>query len=336
VAGIFQDFYDLEGVYGRRKDGWFKDMFAAGFEGEDMPAEDRWRSLQWLGERTANDPRFAVAMVEHVSYILTGRKVLLQPKELDDPLFAAKHRAWQEQRRQIETIASRFAQANFNLKNVFKDWIASDFYRADGLATAIDDPARLAELDDVGLVRMLAPEQIERKVQAIFGERWGRLNDQLAMLYGGIDSKEVTERAADPSGAMGAIQRTLSNDVACKQVLLDFAREAPARRLFPLVEPDVLPGQSPEADLAIRRNLAYLHERVLGRADAIDSVEVDRTWRLFTGILDDARQEKGIDKRENYFCRQGVPGAIDDPHYTIRAWRGVVTYLLRRQEFLYE
>jgi hypothetical protein len=31
-----------------------------------------------------------------------------------------------------------------------------------------------------------------------------------------------------------------------------------------------------------------------------------------------------------------VPDAPLDPHYTIRAWRGVVTYLLRRQEFLYE
>ena len=32
-----------------------------------------------------------------------------------------------------------------------------------------------------------------------------------------------------------------------------------------------------------------------------------------------------------------APGAaVSDPHYTIRAWRGVVTYLLRRPEFLYE
>ena len=87
-----------KGVYGRRKGGWFKDMFAAGFEGEDLPAEERWRALQWLGERTAKDPRFAVAMVEHVYYILTGRKVLLPPKDLDDPLFAAQRRAYQEQR----------------------------------------------------------------------------------------------------------------------------------------------------------------------------------------------------------------------------------------------
>ena len=90
VAGLFQDYWKFEGVYGRRKEGWFKDMFGAGFEGEDLPAGERWRSLQWLGERTAKDPRFAVAMVEHAWYILTGRKVLLPPKELADPLYAAK------------------------------------------------------------------------------------------------------------------------------------------------------------------------------------------------------------------------------------------------------
>ena len=171
---------------------------------------------------------------------------------------------------------------------------------------------------------------------AIFGERWGKLNDQMAMLYGGIDSKEVTERAADPSGAMGAIQRILANDVACRQTLRDFAREPAERRLFPHIEPDVVPGSSPESDAAIRRAVAYLHERILGRYDAVDSPEVGRTAELFAAIVADARQQKGFEKLEIYHCRTGVPGAPADPEYTIRAWRGVVTYLLRRPEFLYE
>ena len=336
VAGLFQDYWrfaDL-GVYGKRKGGWFQDMFGPGFEGEDLPTAERWRALQWLGERTAKDPRFAAAMVEHVYYVLTGRKVMLPPKDYDDPLHAAKARAYREQRRQVEAIAVHFAQSGFNLKTVFKDWVASDFYRADGLATAAKDPCRRAELDDVGLVRMLSPEQVERKVAAVFGERWGRLNGELGMLYGGIDSKEVTERATDPSGAMGAIQRILSNDVACKQVARDFARPPSERRLFPGIEPDVVPG-SAESDAKIRTAIAYLHERILGRHDAPDSAEVDRTFKLFAGVVADAKGQKGIEKRENYSCRQG--GAVtDDPQYTIRAWRAVVTYLLRRSEFLYE
>jgi hypothetical protein len=342
VAGLFQDYWRFadQGVYGKRKGGWFTDMFAAGFEGEDLPAEQRWRSLQWLGERTARDPRFAVAMTEHVYYLLTGRKVLLPPKDHEDPLYRAKVRAYSEQRRQTEAIAARFARSGFNLKSVFKDWIASDFYRADALATAVKDPCRRAELDDVGLVRLLSPEQVERKIAAVFGERWGKLSGQLATLYGGIDSKEVTDRATDPSGAMGAIQRTLSNDVACKHVARDFARPASQRRLFPGIEPGVLPGASIEGDKAIRKAIAHLHEKILGQYDALDSTEVERTFRLFAGIVKDASERKGIDKRENYFCRpnnRDAPGSTAaDPHYTIRAWRGVVTYLLRRSEFLYE
>ena len=40
VAGLFQDYWRFadQGVYGKRKGGWFTDMFAAGFEGEDLPA----------------------------------------------------------------------------------------------------------------------------------------------------------------------------------------------------------------------------------------------------------------------------------------------------------
>jgi hypothetical protein len=336
VAGLFQDYYSFDGVYGRRKGGWYEDMFAAGFEGEELEPEQRWRALQWLGERTAKDPRFAVAMVEHVYYLLTGRKVPPPPKDLDDPHYPARRRAYREQRRRTEAIATHFAGSGFNLKQAFKDWILSDFYRADGVATALDDPGRRAELEDVGVVRMLAPEQVERKVEAVFGRRWGRLQEQMAILYGGIDAQEVTERAVDPSGAMGAIQRILSNDVACRHVLRDFALKAPERRLFPGIEPDVLPGSSPEADGAIRRAIVHLHELVLGRRDEADSEEVTRTFDLFAGVVADAGQRKDLDRREAYACRADVPDAPDDPQYTIRAWRAVVTYLLRRPEFLYE
>ncbi|NBV20946.1 MAG: hypothetical protein EBS05_02980 [Proteobacteria bacterium] len=341
IAGLFQDYWRFAdaGVYGKRKGGWFKDMFPPGYEGEDMPEAERWRALPWLGERTAKDPRFAVAMVEHAYYLVTGRKVLLPPKDLDDPLFAAKRRAYTEQRKQVEAIATRFAATGFNFKQVLKDWVASDFYRADGLLTAALNPARRAELDDLGLVRMLAPEQVERKVAAIFGKPWGRLkhgDGGLDMLYGGIDSKEVTERAADPSGAMGAIQRILANDIACKQTALDFSREPSERLLFPHIEPDVVPGTSPEADAKIRETIVRLHERVLGRLDKPDSAEVDRTYQLFAGIVSDAAEKKNLDKQENYSCRQGLLAPVPDPKYTVRAWRAVVTYLLRQHEFLYE
>ena len=340
VAGLFQDYWRFEGVYGRRKEGWFTDMFAAGFEGVDLPAAERWRALPWLGQLTAKDPRFATAMVQHVCYLLTGRKALLPPRDPADPLFPARHSAYQAQRRQIETIANRFAQTGFNLKQVIKDWIVSDFYRADGLATVDTTPARMAELQDVGLMRLLAPEQVERKVAAIFGKPWGKLEDQLALLYGGIDSKEVTERAADPSGAMGAIQRIMSNEVACRETALDFTRPAAERLLFPQVELETLPAVSLEDDHRIRATIVHLHERVLGWFEAAHSPEVERTFQLFSGIVREAAGMKDLESREAYACRRGLPetlaGNFPDPHYTVRAWRAVLTYLLRQRDFLYE
>lgn len=339
VAGLFQDYFNEEGHFGPRKEGWFTDMFGPGLEGSPLPPAERWRALQWLGQETAKDPRFAVAMVEHVYHILMGRKPLLPPQDIDDPFFTPKRRAWIEQRREIRDIAARFAKSGFNLKSLFKALVGSPFYRVDGLEAAVADPARRAELDDVGVMHLLTPEQLERKLAALFGRRWGRLEDsdsKFGILYGGIDSKAVTERMSDPSGAMGAIQRMMANDIACRNVPADFALEPGRRRLFPGVEPDDLPG-TPEGDAKIRRAVVHLHAHLLGRAHGVDHPEVGRTFRLFAGIVEEAKAQKGLEKQESYFCRAGKEEKRSpDPHYTLRAWRAVVTYLLRQDDFLYE
>lgn len=343
VAGLLQDYYvvDGKGIFGPRKEGWYEDIFAPGFEGEELPTDQRWRSLQWMGARTARDPRFATAMVGHVWYILSGRKPLSPPEDIDDPMFVAQHRAYREQRDEIERIASRFTEADFNLKVVFKEWVRSRFYRVDGLAAVVNEPRRLAELDELGIVRLLPPEQLERKLAAVFGKQWGRLVDReakLNILYGGIDSKEITERIAEPSGAMGAIQRIMANDMACRHVAADFALLPEKRLLFPGIEPGVVPGVDAESDLQIRNAIIHLHHRLLGRLDATDQTEVQRTFDLFAGIVSDAKSRNDIAPTESYSCQtqRDVTPRDPDPDYTIRAWRGVVTYLLRQHEFLYE
>jgi hypothetical protein len=334
VSSIFQDF-DFEGHVIPRKDGWYKDMFQAGFEGEDMPPSERWRAPQWLAERTIKDPRFAIAMVEHVYYILFGRKTLQPPDDIDDPHFAARRRAYLAQRRQIESTARELADSSFNLKTAFRSLIASDFYRVDGLQLAASDPDRAAELDDIGIVRLLSPEQLERKLKAIFGKEWGRLDGETKILYGGIDSISITERNADPSGAMGAIQRILANDVACYHVARDFRRETAERLLFSTIEPSVVPGDD-MSNQRIRQTIVSLHQRLLGQDLVAEDPEIERTFQLFTGIIADANAQGRFEPRETYFCGGREEFHTEDPLYTIRAWRGVVTYLLRQHSFLYE
>ena len=339
VAGLFRNFWRFDrnsALYGKREEGWFTDMFDTGFEGTALPQSDQWRALQWLGEQTAADPRFTRTMVGHAYYLLTGRRPLLPPQSLDDPFYDARSQAYHAQQHEIDAIATRFAAANYNFKTAIKDWVLSDFYRADGLTKPVDSPERMAALDDIGIVRLLSPEQLERKVTAIFGRPSGRLQGQTAMLYGGIDSKEVTERAVDPSGAMGAIQRTLANDVACRNVALDFSRKKTERILFPDIEPDAVPGESAATDQKIRAAIIHLHQHVLGRVDDEASIEVMRTFDLFAGVIVDAHKSGRFEETEKWSCRQGLEKPVPDPHYTVRAWRAVLTYLLRQHEFLYE
>ncbi len=334
VAGVFQDF-DKDGYLGPRKEGWYTDMFKPGFEGEDMPSSQRWRAPQWLAERAVKDPRFPIAMTEHVYSIMMGRKVLQAPEDIDSPTFTPRLRAYRAQRAMIEQIARQFAQANFNLKVAFKALILSDFYRVDGLATLAKNPDRQAELDDVGLVRLLTPEQLDRKLNAIFGEHWSRLNQEMKILYGGIDSLTVTERNTDPSGAMGAIQRIMSNDIACKYVGHDFMLEPQKRVLFSLIESNVKPGD-PAADQKIRAQIVLLFQKLHGQDRTPNDPEVDRAFKLFADLIADAHAQGRFEPRETYFCGGREGPRVQDPHYTVRAWRGVVTYLLRQHDFLYE
>lgn len=334
VAGLFQDF-NFQGELGPRKEGWYTDMFPAGFEGEQLPEDERWRATQWLAEHTVKDARFPIAMVEHVYYILLGRKVLQPPEDIDDPAFEGKRRAYLEQRRMIKGVATRLAASNFNLKEAFKAIVSTEFYRADGLASASQHPQRQAELDDIGVVRLITPEQMDRKLNAIFGKPWGRFKEEYKILYGGIDSITVTERNAEPSGAMGAIQRIMANDVACKNVGSDFHRPAGERKLFSGIEPAVVPGDG-QSNQAIRQTIVHLQERILGTRLPVDHPEVERVFQLFSDIVRDAHAQPSFEPRETYFCGGREDFKVEDPHYTVRAWRGVVTYLLRQHSFLYE
>jgi len=336
VSGLFQDFYNDEGHFGPRRDGWFKDMFVPGLEGDDLPKEEKWRSLQWLARRTAKDPRFAIAMSEHVWYVLTGRKALRPPKDIEDPFFTTRRRAYKMQRLEIAEVGKRFAQAGFNLKLVFKELAKSPFYRADGLDAVTANPERKAELHDLGVARLLAPEQLERKIGAIFGTPWGKLKKEMEILYGGIDSQSVTERLGEPSGAMGAIQRIMANDLSCLHVVADFALPAAERKLFPSMEKDLFPGVSQATDLKIRKAIVHLRELLLDKSEPPGHPEIDRAFRLFETIIAEAKSRDDLDKRETYHCGRIDGKQVDDPHYTLRAWRAVVTYLLRHQEFLYE
>ena len=126
--------------------------------------------------------------------------------------------------------------AGFNLKVAFKEWMVSDFYRADGLAQSSRTRGG-RELDDIGrdanVVAGAGRAEGRRGVRRTLGQaqrparatvRWDR--------FQGSDGACHRPQRRD-----GCDRRILSNDVACKNVGRDFALPPAERRLFPGIEP---------------------------------------------------------------------------------------------------
>ena len=64
--------------------------------------------------------------------------------------------------------------------------------------------------------------------------------------------------------------------------------------------------------------------------------KVNRKAATEANKASDAAAKQRFEQQGNDDCRQNLAQPVPDPNYTVRAWRAVVTYLLRRQEFLYE
>ena len=346
IAGLFQD-YNNAGEFHFRSEPWHTDMFGPGFEGVDRPEADAWRSLQWLGARAAADERFPVAMAEHAYYLLTQEQVMSPPSQ-EDEHFTARLRGYQAQRQVISEAARAFREGGYQFKDLVRSLALSEWYRADGVEVAEDEPEpttapeieraleRAIELEPLGLAALLTPEQLIRKTEVIFGvglpidPRDPDQRRSTYLLYGGLNYDEITERGSTPSGAMGSLMRKHAHRIACTVALKWFWEDAPGpEELFPSVDEDTLD------ETLIRENLVHLHRLILGQELDPLSHEINRSYTLFSEIQQEGalRVTEGEDARLTYECRreQTVP---DDRDYVMRSWQAIITYLLRRPEYL--
>ena len=131
----------------------------------------------------------------------------------------------------------------------------SKWFRADAVDDS--DPVRSVALRGAGARRLLTPEELDRKTAAITGYKWGRqpridaayrgersrLTDAYRLLYGGIDSDGVTERARDITSVMAGVAKRHAAEVSCPVVMRDFYLVPDAeRRLFAGIDRFVTPG----------------------------------------------------------------------------------------------
>lgn len=211
-------------------------------------------------------------------------------------------------------------------------------------------------------------EDNDRRGQLVITQRGNNAEyGEYFTLYGGIDSKDTTTRTRDPNGVMANIADRMANEMACLSVPRDFTLAQDKRRYFPFVDPTFAPKDANGFEVvpavaAIKQNIQYLHKYILGEDLQEGSAELERTYKLFVALWDDGQKGMAIPEGTEGHYSGSLPGPCqvqkdfwldrssngevpdlpedqqmrEDANYTVRAWMGVVTYMLSDAKFLYE
>lgn len=364
IAGAFHTFGAL-GEY-VADDTWLEDMRAPGFGKDFVPFDEFPRSTQWLADAIVADPRFSLAAVFIAYQGLTGQPPLQAPADSKAPGYSDAFNRYVAQYDVFAQIAREFEAADQNYKVIVKGIIKSPYFRAKNCLGSTVSCA--TSHPETGMGRFLIPEALNRKITAVMGYPWRRNvdqrdylldRDQLRLLFGGIDSDDVTTRITSPNGVMANIAERMANEMACWAAPRDFTLAEKDRKLFPHVKLSFTPEDEngfpvEPAVAAIKKNIQYLHHRLLGETLADDDPELLRTYQLFfdtwkegMDAIADAPPDAPYPTELHYECRAtndwwtGVPlpeerQVVDDSKFTVRAWMAVITYLLSDYSFLHE
>lgn len=302
VAGLYKNYYFGTRYFPRA---WYEaddDIRPAGFRGEIFDG-DPDAALPWLGQKIAEDERFALAVAKHMHGLLSGNAPVKVPTDPDHEDFEAQVWAFQAQTEYFHGLADRFrGEHNYNLKGLILDILLSPYLTAGHVSSDVGPvQQRALELAGVGAGNLITPEQLHRKLVETLGfpyhvnGSYRQVNQFLntnryRLLWGGIDSDVVLQRYRQPFPIMANVARRMSNEMACLAVPQDFSiRDPAARRLFQEVTsttiPETVEGVPIEENVvAIRSVLRRLHATLLGEAVVDGDPALEESFDLFLDV----------------------------------------------------
>jgi hypothetical protein len=344
IAGGFRGFSETNITRFDPADVWHDDMVPPGINGVQMPPESYGSALMWLGAQLPRDARFGISVAQVMYRGIIGDEPLSFPQDRDAPDFTERVRSYSIQNDWFVKVGADFMANKYDLRKVVVAIVRSAYFRAKSGDTTQD-----ALHDGLGQGRLLTPEMLGRKYRATTGlyffaneaatkddtrSRDGYLRSDLVedrdwrLVYGGIDSGDVTKRTDSMSPIMVATSQYTAAIVACRATSYDFTKAQDARRLFRFVDLTTTPfvprakGEStlvavPDAEGKIRENIAYLYFRLLGETVKPDSEEVSKTYGLFVDVWKDLEQTD-LDKGNNKGLSNGRCAATIDYDAPVR------------------
>ena len=263
VAGAFQNYGD-EGLFRHEKGGldslpdlykyphegfslyvpgdtWYRDMRSPGFG--DLVSPDASNSVSWLAQQIVADNRFSESAVRFWWPAIMGAEILNIPEDSGDPDFQGRLVAATAQDAEIKRLALLFRYGiaggePYNARDLLTEIALTRWFRAESVA--VEDQVREAALREAGVARLLTPEELDRKTDAVSGFVWGRrfrqsmnpeqgnLRSQLdggsgyELLFGGIDSDGIITRGTDMTPVMAAVAQSHAAEVSCPIVRREF------------------------------------------------------------------------------------------------------------------
>ncbi len=317
VAGGFRGFDEQNMSRFRPDDKWHDDMFPPGINAVQMPPNNYGNAIMWLGAQIPRDARFGISVAQVMYKGIIGDEPLSFPKDKAAPDYQDRVRSYSIQNDWFVKVGQEFTASRFDLRKLVVAIVKSPYFRAKS-----GDANKDALHDGLGQGRLLTPEMLGRKFRATTGlyffaneaarkdekrARDGYLRSDLVddrdwrLVYGGIDSGDVTKRTETMSPIMLATSQYTAGIVACRAASYDFTKPQAQRRLFRHVELNTTPftiraneGAAlvpvPDAEQKIREDIKELYFRLLGETVAADSAEVTRTYGLFVDVWKDLEE----------------------------------------------
>jgi hypothetical protein len=325
-----------------------------------QPMDDTREPLRWLAEQVAGHERFALGALMPVLADLIGTEILSPPTDTLGEEYQAKYIAYRMQQLEIQRLRREFAGPyGLRLKPLVKAIVMGPFFRAIGTTEADETTRRALAIAGVGPGTLLTPEQLARKIESATGLTYRANRDpsgrdlfrsfrDYRLMFGGTDWDATPERYREPNAMSVRIALRMSNEVSCVAVAQDLSlKNAAVRRLFPNVTVTTTPEAGGEA--AIRSEIRRLHRLLLNEELPDGHPELEATYQLWVASRTAARGTTSGGRSGGGGFRCGATESFsatptpypDDAHDaissdsdgTVRAWVGVLSYLLADGRF---